>query len=221
MPSLNHDVEAACERACATIAPAWPLDRSIAVNPHWARIHMPVRQVAARMAVLGGIQVFPPREGQQRAWQTGRISPADLDLALGMVPAAISAGLTPADCVAALGSAPQIAHLPLLIDVLDNRPQRPTPLSLRQAVTHQVSQTCAAYFDCHQADWQPERSQGLYAFWRETLQHDHGIGILMGLPALAAALAAVPATLRMPNAGCSSGWGCQVPCGRSTWSRYC
>jgi uncharacterized protein YbcC (UPF0753/DUF2309 family) len=65
---------------------------------------------------------------------------------------------------------------------------------LRQAVTHQVSQTCAAYFDCHQADWQPERSQGLYAFWRETLQHDHGIGILMGLPALAAALAAVPAT---------------------------
>ena len=29
---LNARVEAACERACRTIAPAWPLDRAIAVD---------------------------------------------------------------------------------------------------------------------------------------------------------------------------------------------
>jgi len=46
-------VEAACEQACEAIAPSWPLDRSVAVNPHWKRIHMPVRRVAARMMVLG------------------------------------------------------------------------------------------------------------------------------------------------------------------------
>ncbi|WP_241353701.1 putative inorganic carbon transporter subunit DabA, partial [Escherichia coli] len=45
-----------------------------------------------------------------------------------------------------------------------------------------------------QADWQPQRSEGLYAFWRETLQHDHSIGLLMGLPHLAEALEALPAT---------------------------
>jgi uncharacterized protein YbcC (UPF0753/DUF2309 family) len=56
-----------------------------------------------------------------------------------------------------------------------------------------VSQTCAAYLD-DQADWQPERSEGLYAFWRHTLQHDHGISMLMGLPKLGHALEALPRT---------------------------
>ncbi|MBC7548272.1 MAG: DUF2309 family protein, partial [Polaromonas sp.] len=192
--TLSRQIEIACDQACNTIAPAWPLDRAIAVNPHWSRIDKPVRQVAARMAVLGGIQVFPPREGQQRAWDAGRISAEDLELALARVPAARAAGLTPAHCVKALRSAPQVAQLPLLVDVLDNDPLRHTRLSWRQAITHQVSQTCATYFDEHQADWQPERSQSLYAFWRETLQHDHGIGSLMGLPAIGRALDTLPAT---------------------------
>ena len=73
----ESQIETACEQACQAIAPAWPLDRAIAVNPHWSRIAMPVRQVAARMAVLGGIQVFPSRESQQRAWDEGRITATD------------------------------------------------------------------------------------------------------------------------------------------------
>ena len=191
---LQNQIEAACDLACQAIAPAWPLDRAIAVNPHWSRIGMPVRQVAARMAVLGGIRVFPSLDSQHQAWNAGRISQADLELALHNVPAARLAGLTAGQCVDALRNARQVAQLPLLIDVLDNDPTHQTRLSWRQAISHQVSQTCAAYFDKHQADWQPERSQGLYAFWRDTLQHDHGIGMLMGLPELGRALDALPLT---------------------------
>ena len=194
--AFNTQIEAACSQACRAIAPAWPLDRAIAVNPHWSRIGMPVRRVAARMVVLGSIQVFPSREQQQIAWQTGRISPSDLDHALRQVPEARSSGLTAESCLEALDSPLPVRQLPLLIDVLDNDPKRQTRLSWHQAITHQVSQTCAAYFDQHQADWQPERSQGLYAFWRETLQHDHGIGLLMGLPHLGRALDALPANSR-------------------------
>ena len=69
---LQARIEAACEQACNTIAPTWPLDRSIAVNPHWARTALPVRRVAARMAVLADIQVFPPRDHLRRAWEEGR-----------------------------------------------------------------------------------------------------------------------------------------------------
>mgnify|MGYP003384337017 CR=1 FL=1 len=192
--AAHGQIEAACEQACLAIAPAWPLDRSIAVNPHWSRIAMPVRQVAARMAVLGGIRVFPSLESQQNAWQQGRISQGDLALAISKLPAAKVAGVTPEHCINALNKPPQVAQLPLLIDVLDNDPKRHTRLSWRQAITHQVSQTCAAYFDLQQADWQPERGQGLYAFWRDTLQHDHGIGMLMGLPDLGRALDALPNT---------------------------
>ncbi|HWU83367.1 MAG TPA: DUF2309 domain-containing protein [Methylophilaceae bacterium] len=189
-------VEQACRDACAAIAPAWPLDRAIAVNPHWSRIGMSVRRVAARMGVLGDIQVFPPRELQLDAWQSGRIQPVDLQQALDQLPEAKTAKLTAAECVQALHSGPQLQPLPLLIDVLDNDPQRHSRLCWRQAITYQVSQTCAAYFDEHQADWHPERNQGLYAFWRETLRHDHGIGILMGLPHIGHAIDALPTDAR-------------------------
>ena len=31
---LQQRIDAACDQACHAIAPAWPLDRAIAVNPH-------------------------------------------------------------------------------------------------------------------------------------------------------------------------------------------
>ena len=57
-------------------------------------------------------------------------------------------------------------------DENDDAPDRQTRLSWREAVTHQVSQTCAAYFDEHQAAWQPDRAQGLYDFWRDPTRAD-------------------------------------------------
>lgn len=192
--ATEQHIAAACQQACEAIAPTWPLDRSIAVNPHWGRIGRPVREVAARMAVLGDVQVFPGRAAQRLAYEEGRITQADLAHALAALPAARARALTVADCLQALQTEPDVPRLPLLIDVLDDAPHRQARLSWRQAVTHQVSQTCAAYFDRHQADWQPPRNQGLYAFWRDTLQHDHGIGHLMGLPDLGRALHALPAT---------------------------
>lgn len=190
--ALNAQIELACERACRAIAPAWPLDRAIAVNPHWFRIGMPLRRVAARMAVLGGIQVFPGRDHQACAWQEGRIRAADLAQALREIPDARQLELTPDQCISALRQSLPAEQLPLLIDVLDNDPKRHSRLSWRQAITHQVSQTCAAYFDALQADWQPERSRSLYSFWRDTLLHDHGIGLLMGLPDIGDAIFALP-----------------------------
>lgn len=187
-------IDAACAQACQAIAPAWPLDRAIAVNPHWSRVSMPIRHVAARMAVLGGIQVFPPRERQWAAWDDGRITSQDLAEAIAAIPKAREQGWIADTALAALRTTAPSQQLPLLIDVLDNAPDRHTRLAWRQAVTHQVSQTCAAYFDGCQADWQPQRQEGLYGFWRDTLQHDHGIGLLMGLPDLGRRLGVLPAT---------------------------
>ena len=188
----HHRINDACEKACQAIAPSWPLDRAIAVNPYWQRINRPLREVAARMAVLGNISVFPPRSYIAEAWHTGRIQPIDLDYALKNSPAAKA--LKVDDCLKALQSPLKLPQLPLLIDFLDNDSEQHTRLSWRQAITHQVSQTCAAYFDTDQAEWQPDRKQGLYAFWRDTLTHDHGIGTLMGLHGLGKQLDVLPAT---------------------------
>lgn len=191
---FGRRVEAACDQACRAIAPAWPLDRAIAVNPHWERIGLNVREVAARMAVLGGIDVFPPRATLRDAWACGRITAEDLHEALVRHPSATAAGFTAEQALAALTEPRETLRLPLLIDVLDDDPDGRSRLSWRQAITHQVSQACAAYFDHHQADWQPRREGGLYDFWRDTVTHDHGIGVLMGLPDIARGIGALPAT---------------------------
>ena len=194
--NLHAAIDAACERACGMIAPAWPLDRAIAVNPHWQRIGMPLRRVAARMAVLGGMQVFPSRASHRQAWRQRRITRDALADAIAAHAGAKAAGLGVEACLRRLEQTAAIARLPLLIDLLDAERPRVARLSRREAITHQVSQACAAYFDARQADWQPDRGQGLYAFWRENLRHDHGIGALMGLPGLRHALEALPPTAR-------------------------
>lgn len=190
----NERLEAACNQACDAIAPSWPLDSAIAVNPYWKRINQPLRETAARMATLGGIRVFPSRDYIRQAWQSGRIQQQDLEHAIKQLPAARSASVTADDCINALQTECDYPNLPLLIDMLDDDPNRHSRLSWRQAITHQVSQTCAAYFDNSQSIWHPEREEGLYAFWRETITHDHGVGILMGLPELGEKLTALPNT---------------------------
>ena len=51
----------AAERACAGIAPTWPLDRFIAVNPFWARTNKPLPKVAGELAALSGARLLMPR----------------------------------------------------------------------------------------------------------------------------------------------------------------
>lgn len=193
----NHAADlfqTSCEMACDAIAPAWPLDQSIAVNPHWFRIGRPVREVAARMAVLGKMHVFPPRIYIKEAWESGRIKPDSLRISLSELKSTISPMTTAESCIEALDRPIDFEklQLPLLIDILDDDPARHRRLSWRDAITHQVSQTCAAYFDYCQADWQPSRNQGLFHFWRETIIDDHGIGNLMGLPKLSLHMHAIP-----------------------------
>ncbi len=191
-------LDAACWQACAAIAPAWPLDRAIAVNPYWKRTQQPLRTVAARMAVLAGIQVLPARDLLRDAWRDGRLTREDVARAIAEF--AADAGETPAPVAttpeawwAEMQHDLALPRLPLLIDVLDDDARRHHRLSWREAITHQVGQTCAAYFDEIQGEWRPESRPGLYSFWRETLQHDHGIGMLMGLPELGARARALPA----------------------------
>lgn len=189
--SVLDQIETACQQACAMIAPSWPLDQSIAVNPHWKRIHMPIRTVAARMATLAEIPVFPPRHYLETAWRTGRIQACDLQQAITQ---SGHRSFSMAECIAALTTPLKIKRLPLLIDTLDNDPTRFQRLTWRDAITYQLSQTCATYFDHDQADWQPHRDLDLYGFWRESILNDHGLGVLMGLPQLRNVLTHLPDT---------------------------
>lgn len=181
----------AIAQACSGIMPAWPLDQAVAVNPHWRRIGLPIRRVAARLAVLGDFRVFPARDGIRREWVAGRITRGDLEAALRRGGPAAQ-GMTAGRCIAALETAPAIRREPLLVDLLDGGVQQNRRWPWRAAVVFQISQACATYFDRHQAEWRATGSPSLYGFWRESVVGDHGLGARLGLPGFGKQLRSLP-----------------------------
>jgi uncharacterized protein YbcC (UPF0753/DUF2309 family) len=181
--SLLHPVQSAVDSAvnaaCRSIAPSWPLDRFIAVNPHWGWIDRPIEEVAARLKQLCGSSMQMPRSFYRDAWKSKAFQLEHLAQAM----AEAGALESPAVVIAALDGAEETSTaLPLPSDLLDAQRHLAREPAWRDTITHQISQFCAAYFDTEQADWHPARNTGLYGGWRDSVAHDHGISLLMNAP---------------------------------------
>src|SRR3954470_13300548 len=81
MSDVDPVLEAA-ERACAHIAPTWPLDRFIAVNPFWPRTDKPLPVVAGELAALSGARLLMSRQWYATEWREGRLRSEHLREAL-------------------------------------------------------------------------------------------------------------------------------------------
>ncbi|MGN6328857.1 MAG: YbcC family protein [Rhodanobacter sp.] len=184
-------VREACAQAVHSIAPSWPLDGAVAINPHWYRIHMPVREVAARLVLLGGINVLPQQGYLRECWSQGRITSADLEAARAQ---STIADLPDAQALVAALYEPPVTAMPLIVDELDDSAGGTRHLPWRGEIMFQLSQVCAAYFDKDQSHWLPRAPQGLYRFWTDTLRHEKGLGMVMGLPGLRDTLRGLPDT---------------------------
>ncbi|GAA4503580.1 DUF2309 domain-containing protein [Pseudaeromonas paramecii] len=174
---LDHAIRAACDG----IAPNWPLDRLIAVNPYWQHTHSPFAEVAANLAQLAGSPMTLPLSYYRTRWQNGQIQPEHLARAV----AEQGGDITLAAMLATLQQEDQAPLAPpLLCDALDQQRDLQHQPSWRHTITQQIGQFCAAYFDQAQADWRPDQNQNLYASWRHGLSQDHSVALLMKAPAL-------------------------------------
>ena len=66
-----HD---AVRQSCAKIAPTWPLDRMIAVNPLWERREQAWHSVAEQLWQRAGISLTLKSDDYRRAWHDGVIA---------------------------------------------------------------------------------------------------------------------------------------------------
>lgn len=187
--SAAPDLAEAIELALRAVAPHWPLDRQIAVNPYWGFIDRPFAEAAATLLRLVGGRFTLPRHEYLRAWNAGEISRTALERSI----AEIAPALTPEGALAALEvRRPPGAGLPLLSDVLDERSAPGAGPRWRDLITQQVSQYCASYFDEDQADWRRGRDGGLFGGWRSDIRADHAPQLLKHAPEVRARMRDLP-----------------------------
>ncbi len=178
LPRENGPLDEAINRACTRIAPTWPLDRFIAVNPFWGMTDRPFPEVAAELGALTGSRLLMPRAWYREAWREGRLRAEHLAQAIAQGPSPV----TLAQVLAALerDEAPPSKRARVM-DVVDAQRDLGREMSWREFVTNSVSQFCASHFDEGQAAFTPQREGGLYASWRRNALHDRGPASLMGL----------------------------------------
>ena len=173
------ELKAAADRACARIAPSWPLDRLIAVNPWWGWRDTGFDRADRTLRQLCGSRMQMPLAYYRERYAAGEISPAAL------AEAAAEAGFPGgAEALLSADDAGLHAPLPLLSDLLDAAPKAGAAPAWRDVITHQIGQACAAWFDEREAEWHPVRSANLYAHWLATLREDHSVVLLMHDPEL-------------------------------------
>jgi uncharacterized protein YbcC (UPF0753/DUF2309 family) len=191
----------AVERACSSIAPTWPLDRFIAVNPFWPRTDKPLPRVAGELAALSGARLLMPRSWYADEWRSGRLGAKHVREAI----AESGVDVTLDDLLASFWIQEPRAHRrPLVVDVLETLRKRDHELSWRDFVMERVSRFCASYFDDGQAQVRAPRSNGFYATWRDEAESDHMPSLFMGLGRYRTTLGSLPTSAdAMIEQGCA------------------
>jgi uncharacterized protein YbcC (UPF0753/DUF2309 family) len=185
-------LQQAVDRACGTIAPTWPLDRFIAVNPFWPRIDKPLPRVAGELAALSGARLLMPRSWYAEEWRAGRLRSEHVEEAI----AETGAAVTEDDLIASFWiQEPRSSRRPLVVDVLETLRKREHEQSWREFVMERISRFCASYFDDGQAQVSTVHKGGLYASWRLQARRDRMPSLFMGLGNYRKTLDALPFTV--------------------------
>ncbi|HSO40807.1 MAG TPA: putative inorganic carbon transporter subunit DabA, partial [Labilithrix sp.] len=185
------DLKEAAERACARIAPTWPLDRFIAVNPFWPCTDRPLPRVAGELAALSGARLLMPRSWYAEEWRGGRLRPEHLLEAI----AESGADVTEEHLTALFWiDEPRQPRRPLVVDVMDARSRGELELPWQEFILERMSRFCGSYFDDGQAQIGAVKTGGLYASWRDQARVDRGPALLMGLHEYRSTVASLPKT---------------------------
>ena len=190
--------------ATQRIAPTWPLDQFIAVNPYWGWVGRPIDEAASALEMLAGTRLTMPPDWFRAQWHAGQLMHEHLraaaeaqlrtDIALGASePAAASVKERVRGMMAVLDApASPAAPIPLVTDLRDAGISPRPGLTWSGLVAHQISQHCAAFFDRHQSTWSMDTAGGLYHSWHRQLDADHGLPWRGGRAAFKARLAILP-----------------------------
>ena len=170
------------------IAPTWPLDQLIAVNPWWELRSLPFAEAAVRLAGLGAIHCLMPG-----SYYAARL---EGDVSQGHLLRASKEIGTDTDFQRMLSELRQevpVEHWHNISDLLDQEQEHRHTLAWRDEITHQISQFCAAVFQEYgPLSYPVDRTTGLYRRWHEVIEKDRGVEVLMGETGLSEQFQSLP-----------------------------
>ncbi|SNY49309.1 hypothetical protein SAMN06297280_1338 [Arsukibacterium tuosuense] len=180
-------------QAASQIAPAWPLDQMIAVNPWWPKRQQHFVTVCAEQQLLAKTSCLMTADWYLAQWQQ-QIQPVHLQQALQEA----ELKMTTDEAVAMLSQQHELRHWQSLAQLLAEQAPRQGTLPWPQLIQQQLSQFMGLYYQY------PERfsvaagsAQHSYQSWLTVVREDKGLQVLSGinLTTLFATLPAEPSEL--------------------------
>lgn len=171
-------VNAAIDMACSRIAPTWPLDQFIAVNPYWGFTGTPIDHASLRLESYSGSRMVMPRSFYREHWKSGVLRSEHLEEALRRAKSTVSMQelLSEIERDAVLA-----ARIPLMTAIADTQRDLLHGMSISAFVIHNLSQHCASYFDHCQSAWETQHKENLYQSWLHHARTDMSPWLLMGI----------------------------------------
>lgn len=165
-PPVSDDLQPAIAEALKRIAPLWPLEHFVAVNPFLGFSEKPFAEASATLRRTLGHAPAQSFEAYLAAWRDGAITAADLA-------PFTDVEWTEPNLLAALVQGGEF-HLDdpvsTFADILD---KTLTHAHWSRFVAEEISKWCAVNFDRNQATWvSPWKNLGLFAAWKEGAAHD-------------------------------------------------
>ena len=178
-PMSRTEVIAAANTAARTIAPLWPLESFVAVNPFLGISSLPYADAENAVDRIWGARLVMPRSFYANAVREQQITTDDIAEALSELPDDITADYA-ADTVRSLAftDEPESFPTPTVADLLGEASDE----DWQDFVVDRISFWAASHFDDGQAGWRsPWRGQTPYRAWRSEAELDQSPEI-MGIP---------------------------------------
>ena len=188
---LHADVR----RAAELIAPVWPLDRFVAVNPLGGLTHLPFEAACAETRRWRQVRTHLPLPTARELARHDGVDQAALRTALAEVAPEVAAAPP-----VLIGDRAVSAVELVLVDLeygpptpsttpitsLGARATAPVPEPTRRASEELTAAWCAAFVDDHTATWAMSgRHEGFHRAWRRSLPHDPRARRILGRRAVA------------------------------------
>jgi uncharacterized protein YbcC (UPF0753/DUF2309 family) len=175
--SLSDTENNILNKVCGYIAPNWPLDQMIAVNPFWEMRHLPIEDVSARIDTLCNANMLMPKDFYQHKYDNGIITDNHLADAAKL----LNSDFTHEQLTKTLHIDVPLVDWHNIADLLDQQRNK-HKMAWHDEITHQLSQFCAAHYQqlgpmLHGDDTSSQSP--LYRHWLTVIQADKGISIVM------------------------------------------